>query len=70
MLAINFDGSIYNIKAVKKAISDYRGLADFSWKEKKGCIAVGIDNIRDKELKALFVREFSNYVLSLVGALK
>jgi hypothetical protein len=70
MLIIDFDGDIYNIKAVKKAISDYRGLADFSCRPGKGRITVRVDKIRNKELEPLFSREFSNYVLSLVGALK
>ena len=70
MLALDFDSSIYNARAVKKAISDYQGLADFNLKEKKGRITVQVSNIRDKALAPLFAKEFSNYVLSLVGALK
>jgi hypothetical protein len=70
MLVINFDSGIYNERAVKKAIGDYRALADFSYRTQKGNIVVRIRNIRNKELEPSFSAEFSNYVLSLLGILK
>lgn len=70
MLVIDFDSGIYNLKAVKKAISDYSGLAVFSCRPAKGRIQVRVDKIKNKELEPVFLKEFSNYVLALVGALK
>lgn len=69
-MEIKFDNFLYTLFAIKKAIQDYKTLADFSYEEKKNCIIVRINNIKEKELKPLFKQEFSNYVLSLVGALK
>jgi hypothetical protein len=67
---IRFNGIFYPPAAVKRAIRDYKGLADFAYREKSGYALVWIKNIRDKELKPLFRREFCNYVLSLAGTLK
>ena len=54
MLTLSFDNAIYNISAVKKAIKDYQGLADFSVKTKNDSIVVDIKNIRNKELMPVF----------------
>jgi hypothetical protein len=70
MITVNFDSSIYSAQAIKKAIRDYRALADLSLQKKNNFIVVKINNIENTKLKPLFAQEFSNYVLSLVGALK
>ncbi|MFA5118090.1 MAG: HxsD-like protein [Candidatus Omnitrophota bacterium] len=70
MLKINFDEAFYPSNAVKKAIKDYQGLADFSVQKKKNRTIVSISNIRNKELTPLIDKEFSNYVLSLTAAEK
>jgi hypothetical protein len=70
MLRINFDEGFYPANAVKKAIKDYQGLADFMVQKKKNSIVVTISNIRKKELEPLMDKEFSNYVLSLAAAEK
>lgn len=69
-MEIKFDRSLYALPALKKAILDYKNLADFSCKEKNDVIVVRINNLRAPEQKSLIKEEFSNYVLSLMGTLK
>ena len=69
-MEIVFDRAFYSASAVKRAIRDYKNLADFSCLEKKGKLKVKITNIRHEELKPLFREEFSNCVLAWTGALK
>jgi len=69
-MEIKFDNFIYTLPALKKAIQDYKNLADLFCEEKKRCYVVRIKSIKEKELKPLFKQEFSNYVLSLMGVLK
>ncbi|MFA6217182.1 MAG: HxsD-like protein [Candidatus Omnitrophota bacterium] len=70
MLKITFAEDFYPLASVKKAIKDYRGLADFMVQNKKSRIIVTIDNIRKKELRPFVKDEFSNYVLSLAATEK
>jgi len=66
-MVIKFSVRIYKLSVVKSAIKAYRGLADFSIKEKKDYFEVGLENI-DKEVKDIIQDEFCNYVLALMKA--
>jgi len=59
---VEFDKKIFGMKAVKSAVKDYKGFADFDVTEKKDRIVVKIDNI-DYEPKEVFLGEFGNYVI-------
>lgn len=70
IMEIRFDNFFYAAPAIKKAIREYNGLADFSCKEKNRCTVVTVGNIRERGLVSLFKQEFSNCVLSMMGVLK
>ncbi len=70
MEKISFCEYFYPLTVVKKAIKDYRGLADFSIQKKKNTIIVTIDNFKKKELSTLVNKEFLNYCLSLAAVEK
>lgn len=69
-MEIKFHKFLYSVLAVKKAIQDYRNLADFSYQEKGDYIWVKISSVKEKASRLLFREEFSNYVLFLTGTLK
>lgn len=69
-MEIEFDTSLYPQSAIKKAIKDYKNLADFACKRSKDKFLIRISNIKDSSMKPLFAGEFSNYVLALSAALK
>ncbi len=64
-MAINFNRSFYNLESIKKAIQDYKGLADFDISVDKKNIKVNLKNI-NPESKDIIKGEFSNYVLGLM----
>jgi len=53
------------LESIKKAIQDYKGLADFDIKLDKKNIKVDLKNI-DPDSKDIIKEEFSNYVLGLM----
>ena len=64
-MTINFNRSFYNLGSVKKAIQDYKGLADFDIEIGKKNIKVNLKNI-DPVSKKVIKEEFCNYVLGLM----
>ncbi len=64
-MTINFNRNFYNLKSIKKAIRDYKGLADFDIKVGKKNIRVNLKNI-DLESKNVIKEEFCNYILGLI----
>ena len=62
MLSVEFDKRIFKMKAVKAAVKDYKGFADFKLVNGDGGIVVEIDNI-DYESEDDFLGEFGNYVI-------
>jgi hypothetical protein len=66
MEVIKFNKKIYNLEAVKKAVEEFKNLANFTIKELDGCIEVKMDKI-DKSVKNILKDEFSNYVLGLMS---
>ena len=59
---IKFSKNLYTKKAIRNAIKDYNGLADFNVSETKNYIKVDIKNI-DKGVENIIQDEFCNYVL-------
>jgi len=66
MEVIQFNKKIYNLEAVKKAIGEFKNLANFTVKDFNGNIEVKIDKI-DQDFKDVLKDEFSNYVLGLMS---
>jgi hypothetical protein len=66
MEVIKFNKKIYNLEAVKKAIEEFKDLAEFKVKDLDNYIEVEIDKI-DNEVKDVLKDEFSNYVLGLMS---
>lgn len=64
-MSINFNKDFYSLEAIKKAIQDYKGLADFNIKIDKKNIKVNLKNI-DPNSKNVIKEEFCNYVLGLM----
>ncbi len=64
-MQIKFNKKIYSLKAIKLAIKDYQGLADFNLEKKGEYILVKLTKI-DKEYKGIIKDEFCNYILSLM----
>ncbi len=64
-MTINFNRDFYNLDSIKKAIQDYKGLADFDIKLGKKNIKVNLKNI-NPESKDIIKEEFCNYVLGLM----
>lgn len=64
-IQINFSKNLYNLKAIKLATEEYKGLADFSFKKTKNYIQVELTNI-DKSIKGIIKDEFCNYVFFLM----
>jgi len=64
-MVINFNRNFYNLESIKKAIQDYKGLADFDIKLDKKNIKVDLKNI-GPDSKDIIKEEFSNYVLGLM----
>ena len=64
-ILINFNKNLYNLKAIKLATEEYKGLADFSFKKTKNYIQVELTNI-DKSVKGIIKDEFCNYVFFLM----
>ena len=63
MNALEFDGALYPVSAVRRAISDYASIARIAIEEtEKGCICRIEASVAPMELTAL---EFANYVLEL-----
>ena len=63
MIALEFDGALYPVSAVRSAISDYASIARIVMeKTEKGCICRIEASAAPFELTAL---EFANYVLEL-----
>ena len=66
MQSIKFNKKIYTLEAVKKAVAEFKNLADFGLKEAGNYIEVKIDKI-DKGVKNILPDEFANYVLGLMS---
>jgi hypothetical protein len=64
-MSINFNKDFYSLEAIKKAIQDYKGLADFDIEVGKKNIKINLKNI-DPESKDIIKEEFCNYVLGLM----
>jgi len=64
-MSINFNKNFYSLKAIEKAIQNYKGLADFNIEVKKKSIKVDLKNI-DPDSKDIIREEFCNYVLGLM----
>ncbi len=64
-MLLRFNKKIYPKLAIKKAVKDYRDLANFKVEQNKNYFLVKIRKIKP-ELKDVFQDEFSNYVLSLM----
>jgi len=64
IVSIKFDKKIYKVKIIKKAMEDYKELADISFKDDKDFCSVKFDNI-DKDFKNIIIDEFANYALAL-----
>ena len=65
IISIAFNKDFYNLRAIKKAIQDYQGLADFEISQNKKAITVELKEIKP-EVKKNIRDEFSNYVLALM----
>lgn len=63
---IKFNKKIYTKKAVADAICEFKHLADFSVKNAKDFIVVGVENI-DQDVGNVLQDEFCNYVLFLMN---
>jgi len=64
-IVISFNKNFYTIDTVKKAIQDYKGIANFDLKSNKKEIKVEIKNIK-LESEDIIKEEFCNYVLGLM----
>jgi len=66
METIRFNKKIYSLAAIKKAIEEFKNLAEFKVKDLNDYLEVEIDKI-DNEVKDVLPDEFSNYVLALMS---
>jgi hypothetical protein len=64
-MIINFNKSIYPLKAIKKTIQAYKNLAKFKVAEKGKYFLIELTDIK-KEVESIIKDEFCNYVLSQV----
>jgi len=64
MESIEFDKQIYKLDAIKKAITEFEKLANFSIIDSNEIIKVKINKI-DPEVKDILKDEFANYVLGM-----
>ncbi len=65
METIKFHNKLYKLGAIKLAIKDFSGFADFVFSRKGNYFSVKIKNL--KKSKATLVKdEFCNYVLALM----
>lgn len=62
-MVLDFKKNFYNLKAIKRTVRAYRGLANFRIEEDKNKIKVRIRNI-NKDVKKIIGDEFCNYVLA------
>ena len=62
MPEIKFNTCIYKKEAVKKAMADYSGLAEFSVSQNNRYFKVRIDKISPR-FRNIIVDDFANYVL-------
>lgn len=65
IISIAFNKDFYNLRAIKKAIQAYQGLADFEISQNKKAITVELKETKP-EVKKNIRDEFSNYVLALM----
>ena len=65
-MTVNFNKKIYPQKVIKKAVKDYKELAEFEMKIEKGYFRLKIKNI-NPAIKSLFKDEFANYVLGIIN---
>ncbi len=61
MEIIKFNKDIYNLKAIEKAIEEYKKMANFTVKEVDDYFEVSLDKI-DQEFQGVIKNEFANYV--------
>ncbi len=66
MEVIRFNKKIYNLSAIKKAIEEYKNLAEFEMVDSPDYIEIKINNI-DDEVKGVLKDEFANYVLGVMS---
>ncbi|KKP35523.1 MAG: hypothetical protein UR23_C0027G0002 [Candidatus Roizmanbacteria bacterium GW2011_GWA2_32_13] len=64
-MTINFNKSIYPLKAIKKTVQAYKDLAKFKIIEKGGYFITELIDIK-KDVESVIKDEFCNYVLSQV----
>jgi len=64
-IVINFNKNFYTVEVIKKAIQDYKGIANFNIISSKKENKVEIKNI-DPESEGIIKQEFCNYVLGLM----
>ena len=65
-MIIVFNKKIYQQKVIKKAVQDYKELAEFEMKEGRRYFRLKIKNI-NPTIKSLFKEEFANYVFGLMS---
>jgi len=66
METIRFNKKIYSLAAIKKAIEEFKNLAEFKVTDTNDYLEVEIDKI-DHEVKDVLKDEFSNYVLGVMS---
>jgi len=66
MEVVKFNKKIYSLEAVKKAIEEFKNLAEFKIKDSGAYLEVGIDKI-DHDYHGVLKDEFSNYVLGVMS---
>jgi len=66
MQLIKFNKKIYSLEAIKKAIEEFKNLAEFQIKDSDNYIEVEIDKI-DSEYKGILKDEFNNFVLGMMS---
>jgi len=64
-MTIKFNKKLYSAKAIKRALADFRELADFSMVERKDHYSVDIKNAREYSPE-LIKNELGNYILQLM----
>ena len=64
-MLINFNKNLYDLKAIKLAIKEYKNLANFSLRRKGNYIEVELKDI-NKKFRQTIKDEFCNYTLSLM----
>ena len=66
MEVIKIKKEIYSLEAVKRAVEEFKNLAEFKINDSADYLEVQIDKI-DNEYKGVLKDEFSNYVLGLMS---